>query len=433
MTSKDLYRKIKSPVKKAVNRLARGNSRFDSFYSSIIRKKRQNTFDRFAALPVDERLVVLESFMGRKYADSPKALYEYMLSDERFSDCRFVWCFRGQARSDFAYLADDPRTETVVWGSDEYYRTYAQAGIWIANTRIPESIKKKDGQIYLQCWHGTPLKKLGVDIPAPPEELETTRRVLHKDTERYSYLISPSEYFTEKMTSALDLAATGKEGAVIETGYPRNDAIVVHTDEDEKRVRRDLGISEGSKVILYAPTYREDNRKNDYEYSEPLNLDSFINSLPEDHVILFRAHYYIPDRFDFERYRGRILDVSAYPEVNDLYIISDILVTDYSSVFFDFGILERPVIFYMYDLDHYRDELRGLYLKTEELPGPVVTSQEELEETIASVESWSRTDEQHDRWDAFRDRFTYLEDGKAAERVISAVLQGQKEINKNKY
>ena len=348
---------IKRTVKRVIKKATKKSGALNSLYTGAIAKKRQRRYEKFSELPIDDKLVVFESFMGRKFADSPRAIYERLKESEEYKDFRFVWCFRDSVRESFSYLEGEPRTSIVRWGSEEYYKTYAYAGYWVTNTRVPAAIKRREGQEYVQCWHGTPLKRLGCDIETEATEpKEVTQKVFHDDAGRYTYFISPSPYYTRVMTSAFDLKALGKEDTIIETGYPRNDFIVNHTEEDCAEIKNRLGIPEGKKVILYAPTYRE-NQKNQgrgYKYSEPLDFGHLREELGGEYVILFRAHYYIAQLFDFDEYSDFIIDASDYPEINDLYVISDLLVTDYSSVFFDYGILRRPVIFYMYDLEFYK-------------------------------------------------------------------------------
>lgn len=416
---------IKGTLKKTIKKATKKSSALNSLYTDAIAKKRQRRYERYSELPVDDKLVVFESFMGRKYADSPRAIYENLKNSDEYGEYHFVWCFRDSVRESFSFLDEEPRTRIIRWGSEEYYKTYAYAGYWVTNTRVPAAIKRRDGQEYIQCWHGTPLKRLGCDIETEATEpKEVTRKVFHDDASRYTYFISPSPFYTEVMSSAFDLTALGKEDAIIETGYPRNDYIVNHREEDCAEIKSRLGVPAQKKVILYAPTYRE-NQKNQgrgYKYSEPLDFKQLREAIGEEYVILFRAHYYIAQQFDFDEYSDFIIDTSDYPEINDLYVISDLLITDYSSVFFDYGILRRPVIFYMYDLEFYRDDLRGFYLELSDLPGPITQTQEELEKLILDHDNWSSTAEYTEMYDKFIARFAPYEDGHATDRVIETVF-----------
>jgi CDP-glycerol glycerophosphotransferase len=289
-----------------------------------------------------------------------------------------------------------------------------------------ETFIPKKEQIYVQCWHGTPLKKLGYDLVNSDNAMNTQEEIFKKykqDTERLAYLISPSPFATEKFTSAWNLEEFGKEDIIIEEGYPRNDRLINTTPEERTMLRKQLGVDD-KKVILYAPTWRDNQHTSGegYTYKTEVDFDKLREQLGDEYVILFRAHYLVANSFDFEKYKGFVEDVSSYSDINELYIAADILVTDYSSVFFDYANLRKPVIFYMYDLDVYKDELRGLYMDLSELPGPVVRTQEELTEKIRGLDEWTCTDDYLQKYDDFVAKFAPYEDGQSAARVVRAVF-----------
>jgi CDP-glycerol glycerophosphotransferase len=252
------------------------------------------------------------------------------------------------------------------------------------------------------------------------EEMHENYRV---EGRRLTYLLSPSRFATEKFTSAFELEAGGRPSPIIEEGYPRNDFLTTHTAADIARVKARLGVPEGKKVVLYAPTWRDNQHSSGvgYTYKAEADFDALRAALGEDYVILFRAHYFISNSFDFSGTGGFVVDVSRVDDINDLYVISDMLVTDYSSVFFDFANLRRPMAFFMYDLDHYESDLRGFYLSLDELPGPVVLTTDEL---IGAIRAATAPDASEDpRYEAFCARFTYLDDGHASERVIRRLVE----------
>lgn len=418
--------KLKRKIKKIFNKAERKGNLIGRIYTTLIKTKRNLRYEKHRKIPVEKKLIIFESFMGRKYTDSPKAIYEYMLNSSEYTEYTFVWAFRNSIIEDFKHLENNERTRLVRWGSDEYYKTYATAGYWIVNTRIPQSIVRKEGQEYIQCWHGTPFKKLGCDIASETtESAEIRKKVMYEDVKRYTYLLSPSSYFTEVMTSALDLNSLKKKPIILEKGYPRNDSITNQKENESHRVRSKLRVPEDKKVILYAPTYREDKRGETYEYTykEGLDLYRLKKVIGDKYIVMHRSHYYIKSQNQVGDIENFVIDVSDYPEINELYIAADILITDYSSVFFDFGILKKPVLFYMHDLDYYKDSLRGLYLDLEELPGPVAKTQDELEELLLTIENWSREDKWKKRYRDFSDRFTYNEDGQATEKVVNAIFK----------
>jgi CDP-glycerol glycerophosphotransferase len=212
---------------------------------------------------------------------------------------------------------------------------------------------------------------------------------------------------------------------VVEQGYPRNDVFFrPEADDVARRVRRQLGIAAGATVVLYAPTFRDDQPAghNRFSFALPLDLERFARELGPDVVLLLRMHVLVRGGSPVpESLAGRVHDVSAYPEIQELYLASDVLVTDYSSVFFDYAALRRPMIFYAYDLEAYRDKLRGFYLDySTDVPGPIVTTEDELYATLRDLPGVvARYGE---RYDEFLARFAPHDDGHAAERVVDAVF-----------
>lgn len=397
---------------------------------------------------VDQKVVVFESYQGRSYSCSPRAIYLSMCADERFDDHEFVWAFRHEVRgmisrvvagtasaAEVATFARDfgagaavelQRATIVEHGDSAYYQAFARAGHWICNSIVPTHMRPRSDQTYVQCWHGTPFKRLGCDIIAEGNAMFAARDINERYTaegERADYFLSPSRFATERFTSAFDLAGGPGRARIVEQGYPRNDRLVTATADDAAGIRARLGIPEGKTVVLYAPTWRDDKHVagRGYSFSSGVDFDGLARDLSGDHVILFRAHYLIADSFDFERFGGFVIDGSTVSDINDLYLVSDILVTDYSSVFFDFANTGRSMVFYLYDLERYADELRGLYFGIEELPGPVVHEQAALVDAIraAGAEPDPRSAEKLDR---FRERFAYLDDGHASDRVIDVVF-----------
>lgn len=341
-----------------------------------------------AVRQVQPHTVVFEAFMGKKYACSPKALYQAMLQDPYYASWKKVWAFRNP--EEYRFLEQDENTRVVEYRKKEYYQAYAQAAYWITNSRLPREVVPKKNQEYIQCWHGTPLKKLGYDLEYYAENkgnLNEVRENYLGEAKKFTRMPSPSPFYTEKMISAFHLKSLGKENIFLEKGYPRNDRLSLVTKEEISVLRKKLGIPEGKKVILYAPTWRENQHVpgEGYRYQLQVDFHDWKKRLGEEYIVLFRAHYFISNLFDFDEYDGFIKNVSDLDDVNDLYLVSDMLITDYSSVFFDYGILERPILFYMYDYDAYKNEMRDFYFDIHMLPGPVVKTQEELLKNLENL------------------------------------------------
>lgn len=373
-------------------------------------------------------MVIFESFSGRSYACSPKALYETMCRDSYFDDYTFVWVFNDPKK--YSHLID-ARTTLVKYKSRGYYNVYAKAGTWIVNSMIPLDIPKHSDQKLLQCWHGTPLKKMRLDIIKDSKNThDSYDDIVYKnniDTSRYDFFISPSRFASRKFTSAFGLDKLDKKDSIIETGYPRNDKLLTASAADKRAFLKKYNIPSGKKIILYAPTWRDDQYVgNDVLYESPVDFEYLREQLSDEYVILFRAHYFVANSFNFDAFRGFIHDVSHVDDINDLYVAADVLVTDYSSVFFDFANLGRPIIFYMYDQEYYKKQLRGFYLPEASLPGEIVNTELQLAISLKDLAVYCKKTRVKIR--QFSDEYNYLDDGEASERVIQAVFQYDKRL-----
>ena len=374
-------------------------------------------------IKVEDNIVIFCAFGGKSYCCSPKAIYEYMKNDEKYKDYKFVWAFKDIEKH--KNLQNNKNTILVKYNGKQYQKYMAKSKYWIFNYKIPEYIKPKKNQIFLQCWHGTPLKRLGCDLVHFDNALNTIKGIKKRykiEAKKFSYFISPSKFATEKFISAWNLKEIGKENIIIEQGYPRNDFLYTYTDKDVERVKKALGIENtNKKIILYAPTYRGNQHESGvgYVYKEEVNFEKLQKELGEEFIILFRPHYFVANAFDFEKYKGFVYNVSTIDDVNDLYIIADILITDYSSVFFDYANLKRPIIFHMYDLEHYRDESNGFYLSLDELPGKITRTDDELIEEIIRISKKFSYDKKYNN---FNKKFNYLDDGQATKRVLEKII-----------
>lgn len=358
-----------------------------------------------ATTKVDNRVVFFESFQGRNYSCSPKAIFEEMRDSGDYNDYEFIWSFRNVHKPGTVLKklvgnseGDGPNISIVKYETFSYYKALAKAKYWVLNSNTRKFLKPSEEQVYIQTWHGTPLKKIGLDVP--DSDLDYAH-----ESEKFSYMISPSKYCTEKYISAFGLE--GREDIVLETGYPRNDALFTFDQAKVNAVLRELDIPRGKKLILYAPTFRDNKHSqvSGYENAAGIDFEKIREQLGDEYLILFRAHYFVAKEMDFTKLKDFVIDVSDYEDVNDLYIISDMLVTDYSSVFFDYANLKRPIIFYMYDYEDYKANARDFYLDQNELPGPIAKTQDELvkaiEDTILFIPDA--------RYSMFNQKFNHLD------------------------
>ncbi|GAA4374408.1 hypothetical protein GCM10023088_30180 [Actinomadura verrucosospora] len=363
-------------------------------------------------------MVLFSSYNGSQYSCSPRAVYEELI--RRDADLECVWV------SQDGQFAVDGKATTVLAGSREHYRVLAHARYVVANHAMPPWFFKRTGQVYLQTWHGTPLKRLAYDLQDMPYQRTERLDWMEEEVPRWDLLLSSSPYATQVMRRAFRY-----EGEVLETGFPRND--ILSTPEWERigtRVRKRLGIPQGKKVVLYAPTWRDDRHHAEGKqgFSLELDVETMRQALGDDHVLLLRTHHFITDRDRIAagRLAGGdagpfVIDVSRYPDIAELYMAADVLVTDYSSAMFDYAILGRPIVLYTYDLDWYRDHVRGFYFDLEaEAPGPVVRTSAEVAEAVRAA---SASEQRYaDAYDRFFVKYCPHDDGQAASRVVDRVF-----------
>ncbi|WP_073760043.1 bifunctional glycosyltransferase/CDP-glycerol:glycerophosphate glycerophosphotransferase [Streptomyces sp. CB03234] len=355
--------------------------------------------------------VLFDSFRGTQLSDSPRAVFEELV--RRGTGLELLWVVR-----DDQIEVPAPARAVRMW-SPEWYEAMARSRYIVANNHLPGWFERREGQVVVQTWHGTPLKRIGHDMPSVHfADRRYPKRIRH-EVEQWSMLVSPNRFSTPILRRAFDFA-----GDLVETGYPRNDPLrAPDRDRRAEEVRRRLGLPEGKRVVLYAPTWRDDmyHGAGRYRFDFRIDLDDAREQLAEDHVLLVRRHPNVVDPVPGAG-DGFVRDVSTYPDMADLMLVTDVMVTDYSSLMFDFANTGRPMLFFTYDLEHYRDTLRGFYFDFEETaPGPLVGTSAELIRAIRDVDDVQRRF-QH-RYHLFQERFCDLEDGGAAGRVVDRMLE----------
>lgn len=371
-------------------------------------------------IPVDDKLVIFISFHGRGYSDNPRAIYEEMQRDPRFKDYKFIWFIKKHKQKNIHIDGANIKE----YFSIPYFYYMSKAKYWVINCKMPAYICKKDNQVYLQTWHGTPLKRLGHDIIAPDDatfyrsgmSFEQMTETYDIDVKRYNYMISPNAFCTEVFQTSFRI----NRERLIETGYPRNDFITNATNEDILEIKKKFNLPLDKKIILYAPTWRDNSYvASGYTFELEADFHKWKETLSDEYIIVFKPHYLIINKYENDNsLNGFLYSISAEAEINELYVISDILITDYSSVFFDYAVLNRPIYFYMYDLEQYKGELRGFYLDIyKELPGKIYEDEDHLLTDICNqVYDYSFLK-------SFNQRFNNQQTGDCAKKVIDIVFK----------
>ncbi|AJR09521.1 CDP-glycerol glycerophosphotransferase family protein [Photobacterium gaetbulicola] len=371
----------------------------------LIAKK---SYSYFKKLPVNGKRAIFSSFSGKAFSDSPK--YLYLECQQKYPDIECIW------------VVDDlnieiPGNATKVKNmSFKHFYYMATSKYWIFNARIPAMFTKREEHVYLQTWHGTPLKKLGLDMDVAYFATANYKHNFYKNAQRWDYLVSANSFSSKVFPSAFGV----DKDIILEYGYPRNDILINHTENDIAKIKKDLKLDDTKKVILYCPTWRDDQKKasKDYGFNLKMDLKSLKDKFGSDAVILLRMHYLIAENIDLTGVEDFAFDVSNYPDIQELYIISDVMITDYSSTMFDYSILKKPVILYTYDLDKYKDVLRGFYFDLLELsPGPIVIEQSELENKIEKGLSGELNYNE-----AFYNKFCLTDKGTASQSILEKLF-----------
>lgn len=367
-------------------------------------------------LPKDEKMIMFESFHGKQYSDNPRALYEYLKNNH--PQYKMYWSADRRYLSDFSSYD----TEYVKRFSIKWMLLMTRAKYWIINSRLPLWITKPKRTTYVQTWHGTPLKRLATDmdeVHMPGTNTVKYKRNFIKEANKWDYLISPNAYSTEIFKRAFQF-----DRRMIESGYPRNDFLInSNNGETINKIKRLSNLPIDKKVILYAPTWRDNQfyQKGKYKFDLEMDLDRMREELGEDYIIILRLHYLVAENLDLTGYERFIYDFSYHEDIRELYLISDILITDYSSVFFDYANLKRPMLFFVYDIEDYRDNLRGFYFDFEEkAPGPLVKTTERIISEVKKIDANGFQPTETD--EAFYKKFCYLEDGHASKRVVEELF-----------
>jgi CDP-glycerol glycerophosphotransferase len=390
--------------------------------SAVLKLTEQGRFQRrilrSAYYPVQQRLplkdaVVFISWKGKQCGDNPLGIADELR--RRGDNREHIWVVKDWA------VPVPAGARGVLSGTEDYYEALARSKYIISNDDMPSLFEKRDGQMYVQTWHGTPLKKIGFDIERP-QFISGTGYFdqLASDVTKWDLLLSPNPFSTEIMRNAFHYG-----GEILDSGYPRNDVLCSgDADQVAARVRARLGLPEGKKVVLYAPTWRDNQyyASGRYRFDFRLDLERAWQQLGDDCVILFRGHHHMADDVPQGR-AGFAINVTGYPDISELFLVSDILVTDYSSVMFDFAATRRPILFFTYDLEQYRDDLRGFYFDFEaDAPGPLLSTSDEVLAAIANIDAV--TADHQVAYQAFIEKFCPLDDGKAGARACDRIFGG---------
>jgi CDP-glycerol glycerophosphotransferase len=373
----------------------------------------------YKKLKVKEKTILYETFHGKSMTDSPYAIFKKLVNHPKYRGFQHVWVLNANEEDLNARLfKGKSNVEFVEVHSRAYLKYLTSAKYLINNTTFPTYFQKKQGQIYINTWHGTPLKTLGRDMKGElGQHKNIQRNLLHCD-----YLLNPNKFTADTLVRSHDLEGL-YNGKVVVEGYPRMDLTVQSSGiEVRKRLAQFIEIDLTKKVILYAPTWRgQVHEVNNTEEEIEITVREWLEQIPPDSQLLLKVHPLTYQKIKDNHQLKKICVPNEF-DTNELLSAVDLLVTDYSSIFFDFLILKRPIIFYLYDRNTYEEE-RGLYMDLEKLPGPICVNSEEVLSAILKADTIY--EQYQDLYEEMIENYSPYDDGAATERNISIIFEGK--------
>ncbi|MBU6114987.1 CDP-glycerol glycerophosphotransferase family protein [Mammaliicoccus lentus] len=409
--------KVKSKILNQINRKAKfivGPIQ-ENWKSPYVRKITRYAY-YYKHQRVNENYILYQSRDGKSMTDSPFAIFLYLLNNKKYTNLTHVWVVNSKEKiKEFSALYNKYKNVVfVLKESDKYLKYLTKSKYLINNSTFPAYFTKKEKQIYINTWHGTPLKYMGLDVA---DNLLGTQNII-KNFLSTDIIVSPNEYTTSIFNKAFRLDGI-HNGEIVEIGYPRIDLTLnADINEIKNRLSYQQVFVDEKKVLLYAPTWRghdvnnpEDSiekiyetvksLKNSSDYQVLLKVHPFVYKIALEHKELLP--YLIPDSFD----------------TNEILSIVDVLVTDYSSIFFDYLVTDKPIIFYSDDYEEYKND-RGFYISPKDLPGPSAHDLDSLLEYISNIESLRSKYKVN--YDKFKEKYVPYEDGKVTEKLANIIF-----------
>ncbi|GMA25115.1 hypothetical protein GCM10025864_28740 [Luteimicrobium album] len=354
--------------------------------------------------------LLLRSYFAETVTCNGLAITEELL--RRGSTLPIYWAVRDES------VWSPPGVERVLHNSARWYELLRSAKYYIDNMYQPAYHDAPPGQVVVETFHGYPFKAMGhgywTTAGFSAEQIES----YDKRAEQWSYLVSPAPYATPYLTKEF-----AYDGEVLEIGYPRNDVLrSERADTLRAEVRSSLGIAEGERVVLFAPTFRDWTSVDGHTapFVDTLDVRHVAELLGDGARLLVRGHAFNARSGQSRRFGANVIDVTAYPEVSDLYLAADVAVVDYSSLRFDFGVTGKPMIFLVPDLEQYKQGRGWLFDFEPTAPGPFVSTGDEVAELVRTIDTWVPTYAR--AYASFTDGYLSLEDGHAARRFVDAVF-----------
>ncbi|WP_370751642.1 CDP-glycerol glycerophosphotransferase family protein [Eubacterium sp.] len=381
---------------------------------------------------IEDNIILYDSYFSRGMLCNPYAIFRELISNSEFYKYTHVWVVDDRVGNEpvMEQFADHDNIYVIRRHSNDHLKYLATAHYIISNVSLPFYYCKKPGQIFVNTWHGTPIKSLGYDIPGSAATISNVlRNMLSAD-----YMISANPFLTEVYLDKYKLRGL-YNGSIIEEGYPRNDRLLNCPKEEIKSILLKYGIEleKDKQVILYAPTwkgadYNKPEVNPDDYYNFKRELEEYIDT--DKYQILLKPHQVVYKELVKSGMFSNSL-IPAFIDTNELLSITDILISDYSSIFFDFLASDKPVLFYIPDLEEYKN-YRGLYMEPDKLPGPALTSVKEIGNSINNL--GEVINKYKDSYSQAKNFACPYDDGNVSSRIVDIVFRGNtSDSNGNPY
>lgn len=352
----------------------------------------------FCLFKIKDNLITFESYSGKNFSCNCKAIYDCIKKEKLNYNCKIF--VKKNVQLEDNYKKDVVYKSTVRW---LYYNAISK--YWIKNTGAYGGLPKRKGQIYINTWHsGSILKKQGYDLDNTPIE----KRIPRDNVKDWDWFVAGSKEKADVLAKSM-----GYNGKIVVLGMPRIDYLINFKEEEKRRIKQQLNLG-NKKIILYAPTFRDDDLNG---IGNVKALDKIV--VPDQYIMLVKFHPFVKlNSFNYKN----MINVSNYNDINELFVIADVLITDYSSVVFDYSNLKRPAILYAYDLDNYK-EMRNFYIDYKKtMPGPIVENVDELNKQLLNIDSINKN--YKDKQQRFYDRFCSMNDGTATKKFVELLKSG---------
>jgi CDP-glycerol glycerophosphotransferase len=376
-------------------------------------KRNTDYVHNFNKLKIKNNVILYESSNAKRINGNPYALFKFLVDNPDYKDYIHVWSTKDLKDDVVKEYSSNKNVKFVLFNSKQYLKYLTIAKYLINDSTFPYFFIRKEDQIYVNIWHGTPLKSMGKDINgAIGDHKNIQRNFLHT-----SYLINSNKFTSEVLLKSHDIH-TLYNGHVANIGYPCVDLLF---NTDKKKLKDLLGVNEDETIVLYAPTWRG---KSHLSVDDTVNeievlLDNIKNNLPPNFRLFVKLHTYT---MKFVTQDLKKLAIPEHLDINEMLSITDILITDYSSVFFEFLSTKRPILFFCYDKDEYIKE-RGLYIPLEDLPGPICETSEEIINSLKNINLIQKKYEK--TYSDFIKKFAYYDDGNASKRVADLIFNNK--------